>query len=76
LPVANADVPRLQAPEMKVLDGRDPRHAHEAFAQPFELQPEPGPVAPKTAAARARAAARASAEGDNVSSFPLLGLGC
>ena len=47
LPVANADVQRVEAPEMKGLEVETRGMVHEAFAQPFELQPEAGPVVPK-----------------------------
>src|SRR5262249_49401313 len=47
LPAADADVERAAVAGMKGLeiDTRGP--VHEAFAQPFDLTPEPGPVVPK-----------------------------
>src|SRR5262245_25059100 len=47
VPVASADAPRVEVPEMKGLVIETRGMVHEAFAQPFDLQPEPGPVVPK-----------------------------
>src|SRR5207237_10894809 len=47
LRVANADVHGVEPPEMKGHHILTRGMVHEAFAQPFELQSEPGPVVPK-----------------------------
>src|SRR5262249_11640078 len=68
---ADADVERGAVAGMKgfEIDTRGP--VHEAFAQPFDLQPEPGPVVPKEPPPPIpELPPEQRPEGDNVQFFP------